>query len=297
MTTLLAEHPCFQVKSQLNQPQPDRLASLRDNYSWILTLQCRTSGRPHGVAIIDTTDSQPIKDYFSHSTLPLMAIINTHHHYDHTGGNDYLVKHHHPIHGVYGSARDRDRIPHLTQPLHDGATFTLNPFTFVAWEMDGHTQGHMIYHEPQQKWLFTGDALFSLGCGKMFEGTPKMMVTSLAKLKNFPPETLIFCGHEYTHTNAQFSLSIDPYNTTLRDFYHTLSQNLAHNPHFASIPSTLGFERTYNPFLQLDNPDFLERAIIPAHLKTAHLHPSLQEELFLWLRTQKDNFVPASPRT
>lgn len=289
-------HPCFSTSSATSSLYPPfRLASLKDNYSWILTLTDPASGAPCGAAIVDPTDSLPIQTYFKHSPLPLLAIINTHHHYDHTGGNDYLVRHYAP--SVYGSAQDRARIPHLNQPLDDGTTFQLNQLSLVAQRADGHTRGHMMYHEPQQKWLFTGDAVFSLGCGKMFEGTGAMMVASLAKLQDFPADTLMFCGHEYTLANAQFSLTVDPHNIELQHFYHRLAVRRQANPNFATIPSTLGFERNHNPFLQLANPAFLSRANIPEHLRAAHGHRALQEELFLWLRKQKDEFIPHEEAT
>lgn len=285
-----SNHPCFSTPSTATGVYPPfRLASLKDNYSWILTLTDE-GGEPCGTAIVDPTDSLPIQTYFKHSPLPLLAIINTHHHYDHTGGNDYLVRHYAPR--VYGSAQDHTRIPHLNHPLHEGTTFQLGQISLTAWGADGHTRGHLMYHEPQQKWLFTGDAVFSLGCGRMFEGTPAMMVASLAKLQQFPADTLMFCGHEYTLANAQFSLTVDPHNTELRQFYHTLAARRQANPRFATIPSTLGLERNLNPFLQLANPAFLSRANIPDQYRAAHSEHALQEELFLWLRTQKDEFVP-----
>lgn len=292
-------HPCFhgdvytQYRHELAEEHnmPLRLATLKDNYSWILTIRS-PQGDIQGLAVIDTTDSPEIKQFFTHCKRPIEAIINTHHHWDHTGGNDYLVRHHRPKQGIYGSIQDRSRIPHLSHGLADGDTFRIGQYSFEAFTMDGHTKGHMMFYESRHHWLFTGDAVFSLGCGRMFEGTAHMMVESLDKLKRFPPQTLIFCGHEYTLTNVQFALTIDPHNTQLGQFYHSLKQH-CHHPSFGSVPSTLEFERKHNPFLRLDDPTFLAQAAIPNVMRQAHQDPALKKQLFLWLRTKKDEFVPS----
>lgn len=150
------------------------------------------------------------------SGLKLTHILNTHHHWDHTGGNEELKARYGAT--VIGPAADRDRIPGIDVALRDGERYSLGAAEFLTLDTPGHTRGHVTYYFPGAKAMFSGDTLFSLGCGRFFEGTPAQMQASLDKLRGLPQDTRVFCGHEYTAGNARFAVSVDPDNEFLREW-------------------------------------------------------------------------------
>lgn len=190
--------------------------------------------------VIDPGEADPVIPYLT--DYQLVAILNTHHHADHTGGNCALQKITHcPIY-----APDEPEIPCQTDTLVDGQVLKLGPVTIHVIHTPGHTKGHLIFHLPTEHLLFTGDTLFSAGCGKLFESSPGAMYQSLQKIKALPRNTKIYCGHEYTENNLKFGQTIEPDNTQI-------STRLASGPPY--VPSTLAIELSTNVFLRAPSPD------------------------------------------
>lgn len=178
------------------------------------------------------------------------AILNTHHHWDHVGGNGEIQSASQcPVIGYEG---DRGRIPGMTHPVKEGEVFSVGPFRARALFIPGHTLGHIAYYFEKPGALFCGDTLFSLGCGRLFEGTAEQMFHSLRQLAALPPETKVYCGHEYTLANARFALSLDPQSSSQKENYATLEKKLLEEG--ATVPSTIGYELEWNPFLRCKTP-------------------------------------------
>lgn len=191
--------------------QIELVPCLQDNYAYILhDVDTGTVG------VVDPSEATPIINALEKRNQNLTYILNTHHHYDHTGGNlelkaKYGAK-------VIGSAKDRDRIPGIDITLSEGDTWMFAGHQVLVMETPGHTSGHVCYHFPGSGAIFTGDTLFSLSCGKLFEGTPQQMYSSLQKIIALPDETRVYCGHEYTLSNSKFALSIEPGNKDLQEY-------------------------------------------------------------------------------
>jgi len=214
------------------------LPALIDNY--IYFLQDEESSK---TAVIDPADAKLVLNYLKTNNFELDFILNTHHHWDHTDGNLELIEK--TGAKVIGAKKDHHRIPGISIQLEEGDTFNLGASPMQVLEVPGHTLGAIAYYFDSDRTLFTGDTLFSLGCGRIFEGTPPQMFSSLAKLKMLPKETRIYCGHEYTEKNRQFSLTLDPDNQELLAFKK-------------SAPTTLGLELRLNPFLTADLNQFIK---------------------------------------
>lgn len=213
---------------------------LQDNYCYLLT-----SG--NDVAIVDPGDAAPVLDILKQRGLTATKILVTHHHGDHTAGIADIKK----AHGctVYGPAKEAEKIDHLDILLKENDTVSIGNEDGIVIETSGHTAGHITYHFPHSKLLFAGDTLFSLGCGRLFEGTPDDMFASLNKLKLLPDDTLLYCGHEYTRANAAFLLSVAPDHAGLKK----KAAEIAHK--MPTLPSTLGEEKTLNLFLQCETAE------------------------------------------
>ena len=163
--------------------------------------------------MVDPGDARPVIDYLSREKLELVAILNTHHHADHVGGNAGLLgRWNVPVYGPHD-----ERIAEVTQRLKDGARFTLPHFgiEFEVMEIPGHTRSHIAFHGGGM--VFSGDTLFAAGCGRLFEGTPRQMHDSLSRLMQLPDATRVYCGHEYTLANIRFAKAADPGNAALRE--------------------------------------------------------------------------------
>jgi hydroxyacylglutathione hydrolase len=220
-----------------------------DNYAFIL--HDAESGE---TMVIDTPEAEPIQKVLEREGWRLTHIVNTHHHYDHVEGNEALKAAHGAT--VYGPAHDAGRIPGLDRGLRDGDGISLGDHRFDVIAVPGHTLGHLAYYICDQKVVFTGDTLFSLGCGRMFEGDAETMWHSLDLLRHLPEDTLMYCGHEYTLANAEFALTVEPGNEALRKrVEEAREQRRAGKP---TIPVTIGLERQTNPFLRPESIEIRE---------------------------------------
>jgi hydroxyacylglutathione hydrolase len=218
----------------------EAIPALRDNYIWVLR---ERSGR---AAVVDPGEAAPVERFLETNELKLSAILVTHHHADHTGGIDALARHRDVP--VFGPADDG--IAGLTSPLEADARFEV-PGVDVEFEtfiVPGHTRGQAAYYGGDC--VFTGDTLFSAGCGRLFEGTPDEMWQSLCRLRELPDHTRIYCGHEYTLKNLEFAKKVEPDNAAIDErSAYARQQADAGRP---TLPSTVGDEKRFNPFLRAD---------------------------------------------
>lgn len=211
---------------------------LQDNYIYILHGNAQT-------AVVDPSLAQPVIDIIEQKGWQLNYILNTHHHNDHVGGNLELKS----ATGakIVGYAGDAHRIPGIDIKLQDGESFTVCGLSSRIMFIPGHTLGHIAYYFAEASSLFCGDTLFSLGCGRLFEGTAEQMFSSLTKIKALPGGTKIYCAHEYTENNGKFALSILPKNPNLRTRMQEV-KNLR-TAGKSTIPTILDVELKTNPFL------------------------------------------------
>jgi hydroxyacylglutathione hydrolase len=228
-----------------------RLPALSDNYIFVLyDLEEKIA------AVVDPAEVEPVLQFLKEIDAELIAIFNTHHHFDHVGGNRQLIKYF-PNLCVYGGAEDRGRIPGQKVFLQEGDTVQFADRLGQVFFVPGHTRAHIAYYFPptingETGELFCGDTLFAGGCGRLFEGNPAQMVNSLSKLRNLPENTRIWCAHEYTLKNLQFALTVDKNNTDLQNRFAQVKQ--ARTQAIATVPSLLGIEKQTNPFLRWDTP-------------------------------------------
>ncbi|KAG6667364.1 hypothetical protein I3843_01G087700 [Carya illinoinensis] len=226
--------------------QIELVPCLRDSYAYLLhDVDTGTVG------VVDPSEAVPIIDALRRKNRNLTYILNTHHHHDHTGGNAELKERYGAK--VIGSAIDRDRIPGIDIVLNDGDKWMFAGHEVVVMETPGHTRGHVSFYFPGSGAIFTGDTLFSLSCGKLFEGSPEQMLTSLKKIMALPDDTNIYCGHEYTLSNSKFAVSIEPQNEALKSY----AANVAHirSKGLPTIPTTLMIEKSCNPFLRTSSTE------------------------------------------
>ncbi|WOD40854.1 hydroxyacylglutathione hydrolase [Nodosilinea sp. E11] len=232
-----------------------RVAAFRDNY--IFVLHDATQGQ---AAVVDPGDATSVLQTLDRLGAKLTAILNTHHHSDHVGGNQQLLEHF-PQAQVYGGSEDRGRIPGQTHLLREGDRVSLfegsaeGQCTADVFFVPGHTRAHIAYYfapATAADWgeLFCGDTLFAGGCGRLFEGTPQQMVESLGKLRQLPDTTRVWCAHEYTLNNLKFALTVDGANLALRDRLAQVEAARAHDR--PTVPAELGLEKQTNPFLRWD---------------------------------------------
>ncbi|MEM8677062.1 MAG: hydroxyacylglutathione hydrolase [Cyanobacteria bacterium P01_G01_bin.67] len=228
-----------------------RIPVLADNYIFVLSDPLQKIA-----AVVDPAVAKPILEYLEKINARLIAIFNTHHHSDHVGGNKQLVARF-PEAIVYGGSEDRGRIPHQQVYLQNGDTVQFAERTGQVFFVPGHTRAHIAYYFPPTTKtdtgeLFCGDTVFAGGCGRLFEGTPAQMVESIAKLRQLPDNTRLWCAHEYTLNNLKFALTVDGENQDLQTRYQQVKQ--ARNRGDATVPSLLGIEKQTNPFLRWDTP-------------------------------------------
>ena len=217
---------------------------LQDNYSYIVI-----DPKNKSTCVIDPSESEPIISFLEKNNLKLDYILNTHHHYDHVGGNSELKKYYKAK--IVGYVNDHKRIPEIDILLKNKEIWKYKNFEAKIIHIPGHTTGHICFYFYKDKIAFTGDTLFSLGCGKIFEGTYSQMFSSLNKLKELPLDTKIYCGHEYTLQNSKFCSLNDPNNENLKIKITKIKKKLDNN--LPTIPSTIKEELECNIFLRSNN--------------------------------------------
>ncbi len=248
------------------------ISCLNDNYSYLLYDEDTNI-----VAIIDPSDFNPCDKIINKKYNKLDYILNTHHHFDHVGGNQKLKEKYKSK--VLGSKIDKDRIPGIDIALREKQNFKIGNASFEVIFIPGHTRGHIAFYFKNEKIIFTGDTLFSLGCGKVFEGTYEQMFRSLNKLKNLPIDTKIYCGHEYTKKNLEFCLQYDPDNEFLMKKSNWINSKIKSNS--PTIPVSIGEEQKTNIFLRCNEPSIK---------KALNLNNASEQEIFSKLRDLKDSF-------
>ncbi len=221
---------------------------LSDNYSWLLTES--VSGK---VAIVDPAEAEPAIAAIKAAGGRLDMIFLTHHHGDHIDGVPELMARFHPV--VVGNAGDAHRLPKLDIAVHEGNLVDFGAAKVRVIETPGHTLGHIAYYIADGGILLAGDTMFSLGCGRLFEGTAADMFHSMQKLNDLPGETLVCAGHEYTASNAKFALAVDPENQALQHRADEVKALRAAGQH--TLPVTLASERETNPFLRAPDAEAL----------------------------------------
>jgi hydroxyacylglutathione hydrolase len=219
---------------------------LQDNYG--VLLHDPATG---ATAAIDAPEAAPVEAALKAMGWRLTDILVTHHHADHTGGIAELKAHHRcRVVAPHGEAA---RIPLVDETVRENDKVRVGGLEGRVIETPGHTAGHISYVFPADKLAFVGDTLFSIGCGRVIEGTPEMMWQSLLKLRGLPDDTRIYCGHEYTKANIRFAKSIESGNSALNAREQEVEKLLA--AHKPTIPSTIGEEKAANPFLRADVPE------------------------------------------
>ena len=245
---------------------------LKDNYAYLVF------DRSEGVCgVVDASEAEPVKRALEARGLKLTHILSTHHHMDHVGGNLALKQ----AFGVQviGAAKDAARIPGMDIGLKEGDTFSLGSHVARVLEIPAHTSQHIAFWFEADRAVFTGDTLFAMGCGRLFEGTAEMMWASLSKLMRLPDDVRIYCGHEYTEANGRFALTVEPDNADLRARMDEVRAKRAQS--LPTIPTMMGLEKKTNPFLRAQSPEIRQ---------TLGLEAATNVEVFAETRRRKDKF-------
>ena len=229
---------------------------LSDNYAYIIEDE-----KSKLVGVIDPSESTPIITFLKKKNLKLNYILNTHHHFDHIGGNIELKKKFGAK--VVGFINDKHRIPGIDIFLKDNEKWIFGDISVKILHIPGHTLGHICFFFEKEKKIFTGDTLFSLGCGRIFEGDHKQMLSSLNKIKKLPKDTMIYCGHEYTYKNAEFCMKYDFGNIDLKNKFEKIKKLRSDN--LPTIPSSLEDELKSNIFLRCDQNDLKTKLNMKNH--------------------------------
>ena len=245
---------------------------LSDNYSYLIR-----DKETNLVGVIDPSEFEPVDFEIKRKFKKLDFILNTHHHSDHIGGNIDLKKKYNSK--IIYSSYDEKKIPGGDLKKKDGDEFFLGKTDFKVIHVPGHTQGHIAFFSKKAKVVFTGDTLFSLGCGRIFEGTFEKMLESLEKIKNLPKNTAIYCGHEYTKKNGEFCISIDTENKRLVDRVKHVDNKTEKN--LPTIPTTLSEELETNIFLRCEDEKIKNKI---------KMNNASKLEVFTKLRNLKDQF-------
>lgn len=230
----------------MSDPIVELIPALSDNYIYLLR-----DPDSDAVAIVDPGEAAPVIAALERQNLKPTHVLNTHHHGDHIAGNSEIT-------ARWGAkliapAANSEQIPGIDQAVGDGDAVAIGTLRFEVLAVPGHTLGHVAFWSADPAILFAGDTLFALGCGRMFEGTPQQMWHSLQRLRDLPPETLLYCGHEYTQSNARFALAVDPDNAELRTRAAEIDRLRAEGR--PTLPSTIAAERATNPFLRVHDAD------------------------------------------
>ncbi|MFZ2171558.1 MAG: hydroxyacylglutathione hydrolase [Methylococcaceae bacterium] len=249
-----------------------QIPALTDNYIYLIHEP--VSGE---TAVVDPALAQPVLDILEKKGWRLACILNTHHHWDHVGGNLELKQK--TSCKVIAPQSDSDRIPGIDRGVAEGDVITLGACPARVIATPGHTSGHIVYHFAEDNVLFCGDTLFAMGCGRLFEGTAEQMWNSLQKLKVLPASTRIYCTHEYTQTNGRFALSVEPDNRQLQQRMEIVDQ--LREKHLPTVPSTIEQELATNPFFRENSP------ALQAAINMKYKAPI---EVFAEIRRLKDKF-------
>ena len=248
------------------------ISCLSDNYSYLIHDKDTNT-----VAIIDPSDFDQCDQIIKKKYNKLDYILNTHHHLDHVGGNQKLKEKYKSK--ILGSEIDKDRIPGIDIKLREKQNFKIGKVSFEVIFIPGHTKGHIAFYFKDEKIVFTGDTLFSLGCGKVFEGTYDQMFSSLKKLRNLPKDTKVYCGHEYTKKNLDFCLKYDFNNELLKKKSNWINSKIESNS--PTVPTSIKEEEETNIFLRCKEPS-IKNAL--------NLNNASEQEIFSKLRDLKDSF-------
>jgi hydroxyacylglutathione hydrolase len=250
---------------------------LSDNYAYLVV-----DDASNQCGVVDCAEADKVLAEVDRRGLKLVAVLPTHYHFDHVGGNEDLVRAM-PGLRVYGARGERGRIPAQTHPVDHGDMVEVGALRGRVIGIPAHTNGHIAYYFPDLNAVFTGDTLFIAGCGRVFEGKAQTMVESLAKLASLPDATQVYCGHEYTEKNLRFALTLEPGNDALKRKYEWTRKARAEGQY--TIPSTIGDEKLFNPFLRTDSAE------LRANLRK--IDPSLGNysvAIFAKARELKDKF-------
>jgi hydroxyacylglutathione hydrolase len=219
---------------------------LADNYAYLVIDEPTKQA-----GIVDCAEAEPVLRTVREQGVQLVAILPTHHHWDHIGGNEDLRKH--LKLEVYGYTGQAGRIPGCTREVNEGDVIRIGELAARIIFIPAHTTGHVAYYFEPERAVFTGDTLFAGGCGRLFEGDAAMMLRSLAKLIALPDDTQVYFGHEYTEKNLRFALTLEPHNVALRDKHAwSIEQGQHHRP---TTPTTIASEKATNPFFRWSSPE------------------------------------------
>ena len=223
---------------------------LKDNYSYLII-----DKKNNTACVVDPSEADPIIEYLENNNIKLKFILNTHHHYDHVGGNEKLKDKYGA--SIVGYRGDKERIPKIDILVNDQETWIYENFEAKIIHVPGHTLGHVCFYFYKEQSVFTGDTLFSLGCGRIFEGTHFQMFSSLMKLKELPQNTKVYCGHEYTKQNSNFCIVHDENNENLKAKIKEIEIKLKNK--IPTIPSTIKDELECNVFLRSHNVEVFSK--------------------------------------
>ena len=249
-----------------------QIPCLSDNYGYLV--HDPSTGQ---TATIDTPDANAINEALGKEGWTLTHIFNTHHHFDHTGGNTALKEQWGCE--IIGPRGEAAKIPDIDRQVGEGDIVELGTLKASVYDTPGHTNGHIVFHFPSEEVAFVGDTIFALGCGRLFEGTAEQMWTSLSKIAAWPGKTKLFCAHEYTQANAQFALSVDPDNQALKT--RAAEIDAARAQGLPTVPMTVEEELRTSPFMRADQ-ESLKIAV--------GMGNAIAAEVFAEVRTRKDNF-------
>ncbi|MSP38943.1 MAG: hydroxyacylglutathione hydrolase [Deltaproteobacteria bacterium] len=247
---------------------------LRDNYGYLLVCE-----KTQQAAIVDPSEAAPVLSRIQQAAVTPVAILNTHHHRDHTGGNEGLLASRQLK--VYGHKSDRERVFGMTDGVDEGDEIEIGELKGKVFFIPGHTTGHVAYLFGDN--LFCGDTLFTAGCGRLFEGTPAQMQASLKKLMALGDDINVYCGHEYTESNLRFAMSVEPKNGKLAARYEQVKNLRAQGQ--STVPAKMAEEKQTNPFLRWDSQEI--QASVKSAMPDAGSDPV---SVFGAVRKMKDAF-------
>uniref|UniRef100_A0A7S4EWL3 hydroxyacylglutathione hydrolase n=1 Tax=Chrysotila carterae TaxID=13221 RepID=A0A7S4EWL3_CHRCT len=273
--TLLSRSTSAKQLSTVAMPsvEVEQFRALNDNYAFLVH-----DASTGATMAIDTPEVSPIMDVLNRRGWKLSHVLNTHHHHDHAGGNLELKR----LTGckIIGPAGEASRIPGIDTPVGGGDSFEVGNLRFQVIDVGGHTKGHIAFYNEEMKSAFVGDSLFALGCGRLFEGTPEQAWASLQRLAALPPDTKVYCAHEYTEANLRFALSVDSANPDLQDRAKVIKQLRSEGK--PTVPTSIELELMTNPFMRASNAELRAQLGVSPEEKDA--------AVFGKLRKMKDKF-------